>query len=63
RGIDEGSNCIVYIVWTFLDCWSWLNNYNNRYCLVSLDLQTQNRTVKKSGYWFKQVRAKNVFIR
>ncbi len=50
-------------VWTFIDCWSWLNAYKNRYGLVSLDLQTQKRTVKKSGYWFKQVSAKNGFIR
>ena len=25
RGIDEGSNCIGYHLWTFIDCWSWLN--------------------------------------
>ncbi|HFU4433426.1 TPA: glycoside hydrolase family 1 protein [Streptococcus suis] len=63
RGIDEGANCKGYMVWTFIDCWSWLNAYKNRYGLVSLDLQTQKRTVKKSGYWFKQVSAKNGFIR
>ncbi len=63
RGIDEGANCKGYMVWTFIDCWSWLNAYKNRYGLVSLDLQTQKRTVKKSGYWFKQVSVRNGFIR
>lgn len=55
RGIHDGSNCIGYHVWTFIDCWSWLNAYKNRYGLVSLDLDTGKRTVKKSGHWFKQL--------
>ncbi|MFX3858139.1 family 1 glycosylhydrolase, partial [Streptococcus suis] len=44
-------------------CWYLLNTYKNRYVLVSLDLKTTKRTVKKSGYWFKQVSAKIGFIR
>lgn len=55
RGIDEGSNCIGYHLWTFIDCWSWLNAYKNRYGLVELDLETQERRVKKSGRWYKQL--------
>lgn len=52
KGIDEGSRCIGYHVWTFIDCWSWLNAYKNRYGLVELDIHTQKRTIKKSGNWF-----------
>ena len=55
KGIEEGSNCIGYHVWTFIDCWSWLNAYKNRYGLVELDLKTQKRTVKKSGEWFRNL--------
>lgn len=55
KGIEEGSNCIGYHVWTFIDCWSWLNAYKNRYGLVELDLKTQERRIKKSGFWFKQL--------
>ena len=55
HGIDEGSNCIGYHLWTFIDCWSWLNAYKNRYGLVELDLETQERRVKKSGRWYKQL--------
>lgn len=55
RGIDEGSNCIGYHLWTFIDCWSWLNAYKNRYGLVELDLETQERRIKKSGRWYKQL--------
>lgn len=55
RAIEEGSNCVGYHVWTFIDNWSWLNAYKNRYGLVSLDLETQKRKVKKSGRWFKEL--------
>lgn len=63
RGIAEGANCKGYMVWTFIDCWSWLNAYKNRYGLISLNLETQKRTIKKSGHWFKQVSQKNGFTR
>ncbi|NBI07212.1 glycoside hydrolase family 1 protein [Senegalia massiliensis] len=55
KGIEEGSNCIGYHIWTPIDCWSWLNAYKNKYGLIELDLETQERTIKKSGYWFKQL--------
>lgn len=61
RGIAEGSNCIGYHLWTFIDCWSWLNAYKNRYGLVELDLETQERRIKKSGRWFKELVAHNGF--
>lgn len=61
RAIQDGANCKGYMMWTFIDCWSWLNAYKNRYGLVSLDLETQKRTIKKSGRWFKQLSTQNGF--
>lgn len=61
KGIEEGSNCKGYMVWTSIDCWSWLNAYKNRYGLIELDLKTQKRTIKKSGYWFKKLSENNGF--
>ena len=61
KGMEEGSNCIGYHVWTGIDCWSWLNAYKNRYGLISLDLKTQSRTIKKSGYWFAQLAERRGF--
>lgn len=55
KGIEEGSNCFGYHMWTPIDCWSWLNAYKNRYGFISNNIHTQIKTVKKSGYWFKQV--------
>lgn len=61
KGIEAGSNCIGYQVWTFIDCWSWLNSYKNRYGLVELDLETGERRIKKSGEWFKKLSEENGF--
>lgn len=59
KGIEEGSNCFGYHLWTPIDCWSWTNAYRNRYGLVSNNIHTQVKTIKKSGYWFKEVAERN----
>lgn len=55
KAIEDGANCHGYMAWTFIDCWSWLNEYKNRYGLVELDLENGEKTIKKSGYWFKKL--------
>ncbi|EOL42738.1 glycoside hydrolase family 1 protein [Enterococcus phoeniculicola] len=59
--IEDGCNIKGYHLWTFIDCWSWINSYKNRYGLVSLDLPTQKRTIKKSGEFYKQLSDDNGF--
>lgn len=61
RAIQDGANCTGYLMWTFIDCWSWLNSYKNRYGLIELNLETQERTIKKSGHWFKELSRNNGF--
>lgn len=61
KGILEGSNCFGYHAWTFVDCWSWLNGYRNRYGFYRVDLKTLERSVKKSGRWIKAVSENNGF--
>lgn len=55
QAIDEGANCKGYHLWTFIDNWSWLNAYKNRYGLVEYNLNTGERVIKKSGLWFKKL--------
>ena len=55
QAMADGSNCLGYHMWTFIDCWSWQNAYKNRYGFYRLDLETQQRSLKKSGLWFKAV--------
>lgn len=61
KAIQEGSNCFGYHAWTGIDCWSWANAYKNRYGFISVDLQTQKHTIKKSGYWMKNTVEQNGF--
>ncbi|CAI0979359.1 6-phospho-beta-glucosidase gmuD [Serratia liquefaciens] len=61
QALSEGSNCKGYHLWTFIDCWSWLNAYKNRYGLVRLERESQQRTLKKSGYWFAETARQNGF--
>lgn len=59
-GITAGSNCFGYHAWTFIDCWSWLNGYRNRYGFYSVDLNNNYiRTIKKSGLWYKKTSENN----
>lgn len=61
QAMADGSNCLGYHMWTFIDCWSWQNAYKNRYGFYRLDLATQQRSLKKSGQWFATVIANNGF--
>jgi 6-phospho-beta-glucosidase len=62
KAIQEGSNVKGYHLWTFMDNWSWSNAYKNRYGFVSVNLDKNGeRTIKKSGQWFKTVSEKNGF--
>lgn len=61
KGIEEGSNCFGYHMWTPIDCWSWKNAYKNRYGFIAVELATQKKTIKKSGYWMKKVSEQNGF--
>ncbi len=38
-----------------------MNAYKNRYGFISLDLDSQVRTVKQSGEWFAEVSVNNGF--
>lgn len=61
RGIEAGSNCHGYFVWTGIDCWSWKNAYRNRYGLIRNDIHTQTKTIKKSGQWYAKLSENNGF--
>ena len=62
RAIEEGSPCFGYHMWTFVDCWSWLNAYKNRYGYYRVDIENQQvRIPKKSSFWMSEVIAHNGF--
>ncbi|MFB6468391.1 glycoside hydrolase family 1 protein [Cytobacillus sp. Hz8] len=61
KAIEEGCNAKGYHLWTFMDNWSWMNAYKNRYGFISVDVETKKRAFKKSAYWIKEVSQNNGF--
>jgi beta-glucosidase len=59
RAADEGIPLLGYFQWSFMDNFEWLEGYKERFGLVYVDYQTQQRIPKDSFYWYQNVIATN----
>ncbi len=55
RAIDDGVPVKGYFAWSYFDNFEWHNGYTERFGLTYVDYQTQQRVLKDSAYWYKQV--------
>jgi beta-glucosidase len=59
RAIDEGVPLDGFFVWSLMDNFEWTSGYTQRFGIVWVDFDTQERIPKESALWFREVIAAN----
>ncbi|HEY7032951.1 MAG TPA: GH1 family beta-glucosidase [Thermomicrobiales bacterium] len=62
RAIADGAPVRGYFLWSLMDNFEWTAGFANRFGLVYVDYQTQQRTPKMSAYYYKQASAENAAV-
>jgi beta-glucosidase len=52
---DDGIPVDGYFVWSLLDNFEWGEGYGHRFGIVRVDFETQRRTIKASGLWYRDL--------
>jgi len=61
RAIQAGVPLAGYFAWSLMDNFEWAKGYAQRFGIVWVDYNTQERIIKDSGKWYKGVIKKNGF--
>lgn len=59
RAGEAGIPLMGYLHWSITDNYEWAQGYAKRFGLIYVDYQTQERIIKDSGYWYKEVMETN----
>jgi beta-glucosidase len=59
RALSEGVPLRGYHVWALMDNFEWSLGYDRRFGLTYIDYATQQRVLKESAFWYKDVIATN----
>lgn len=60
--IAAGVPLAGYFVWSLLDNFEWAKGYTERFGIVWVDFATQQRILKDSALWYRQVIAENAVV-
>ena len=53
KATDDGADIAGYFHWSFMDNFEWAKGYTDRFGIVYVDYETQERIPKDSAYWYK----------
>jgi beta-glucosidase len=63
RAMRAGVPVEGYFVWSLLDNFEWALGYRQRFGLIHVDFETQQRTIKDSGLWFSDIARTNRIVK
>ena len=55
RAVEDGVPVKGYFQWSLTDNFEWHSGYDERFGLVYVDYETQKRTIKDSGFWYRDM--------
>ncbi|WP_329789778.1 GH1 family beta-glucosidase [Lentzea sp. DG1S-22] len=59
RAISEGADVRGYLAWSLLDNFEWAAGYSQRFGIVHVDFETQQRTIKESAVALSRIIGQN----
>ena len=59
RSAEEGADVLGYFAWSAIDNFEWSWGYSERFGMVYVDYETQERTIKDSGYFYRSISETN----
>lgn len=61
KAADDGADIRGYFYWSLMDNFEWAEGYSQRFGLAYVDYRNQQRILKDSAYWYRQIIKKNGF--
>ncbi len=55
RAVADGVDVRGYFHWSVMDNFEWAEGYKHRFGLIHVDYETQQRTLKDSAYWYRDL--------
>ena len=55
RGPAQGADVRGYFAWSLMDNFEWAYGYDKRFGIVRVDYETQQRTLKQSAQWYRDL--------